>query len=167
MTLLIPGLRFLRTLRILVLGCPADRTRLLFRTLISAANHGNRRLAAWASARLQGRGLYISPKAKLAATIKQPHPTGIVIGDGVIVADDVVIYQSVTLGGRRRGDWQAGRYPSVGANTVIFAGAVLAGNVRIGRGCTIGANAVVISDVPDGATAVGVPARIILGELAV
>ena len=104
-------------------------------------------------------GVYVSPKARLAPTVTFPHPTGIVIGDGVVVHDGVKIFQNVTLGGARIGDQQSGRYPEIGAGTVLFAGAVIVGGVRIGRDCVVGANAVVLADIPDNAVAVGVPAR--------
>ena len=87
-----------------------------------------------------------------------PHPNGIIIGQGVSIGNDVVIYHQVTLGGARRGDWRAGRYPAVGDNTVIFAGAKIVGAVSVGNDCVIGANAVVNRDVPPHHVAVGIPA---------
>lgn len=106
-------------------------------------------------------GVYISRKARLASDVVFPHPTGIVIGDGVVVHDRVTIFQNVTLGGARVGDQKRGHYPEIGAGTVIFAGAVIVGAVRIGVGCVIGANSVVLHDVPDNSVAVGAPARIV------
>lgn len=122
----------------------------------------HRRLATWVAARIQNRfGVYISPFARIAPSVAFPHPTGIVIGDGVVLEDRVKIFQNVTLGGARIGDQKANNYPHVGESTVIFAGAVIVGKVRIGRNCIIGANAVVLADVPDNATAVGIPARVV------
>lgn len=106
-------------------------------------------------------GCYISSKAHLGIRMMTPHPIGIVIGDGVVMGEKCTIYQNVTLGGARLGDGAANRYPTIGDNVTIFAGAVIIGMVRIGSNATIGANAVVLIDVPDGATAVGVPARIV------
>ena len=90
-----------------------------------------------------------------------PHPTSIVIGEGVVIGENVTIYQNVTIGGRVIGDWRKGNYPTVLGNTVIFAGAVIVGKVQIGRNCVIGANSVVTTDIPDNATAVGAPARVV------
>ena len=121
-----------------------------------------KKIASLISYRMQNTfGVFISPRARISKSVRFPHPAGIVIGDGVIIDESAIIYQNVTLGGARIGDADAGKYPRIGSGTVVFAGAVIAGGIRIGRGCTIGANAVVLSDVPDGATAVGVPARIL------
>lgn len=105
-----------------------------------------------------GYGIYLSPVAAIGEDLALPHPVGIVIGDGVRIGDGVTIYQNVTIG-RRNATFPD--YPVVENGSTIFAGAVVAGAVRIGRNATVGANAVVISDVPDGATVVGVPARIL------
>jgi serine O-acetyltransferase len=112
-------------------------------------------------------GVFIAPQARIAPGVRFPHPTGIVIGEGVVVQDRVTIYQNVTLGGARTGDWRAGNYPEIGAGSTIFAGAVVAGRLRVGQGCTIGANAVVLRDVPDGATAVGAPAHAVMPDAAI
>lgn len=140
---------------------PVTRTRRMIRDMALANSRGDARRAVHLANRLQGEGLYLSPKAKLAEDVKFPHPTAIVIGEGCVVEEGVTLYQSVTLGGARKGDWQANNYPTIGANSTLFAGAVVAGAVRIGRNCTIGANAVVLTDIPDGATAVGAPARVV------
>ena len=126
----------------------------------SASAPGDGTCPRLVSARVQRAfGVYVSPRARLAPSVLFPHPTGIVIGEGVTVHERVRIFQNVTLGGARIGDQQGGRYPEVGADTVLFAGAVIVGAVRIGRNCVVGANAVVLTDIPDGAVAVGVPAR--------
>lgn len=106
--------------------------------------------------------VYIHRDAEIKPGLSLPHPVGIVIGQGVIIGEDVVVYQHVTLGGSRRGDWRANNYPTIGDGTVIFSGAVIIGKVNIGKNCVIGANAVVTKDIPDNATAVGVPARIVI-----
>lgn len=124
--------------------------------------HGLRRAANLVSHRIQRRyGVFVPPEASLGRQLLLPHPVGIVIGAGVTVGKNVTIYQNVTLGGARIGDARANAYPAVGDGTVIFAGAIIVGSINIGKGCTIGANAVVLEDVPDGATAVGIPARIL------
>lgn len=123
---------------------------------------GHARLARFYSRLIQRRyGIFISPLAQVATSTRFPHPTGIVIGEGAIVHEGVTIFQNVTLGGARLGDWQAGNYPEIGTGTTIFAGAVILGRIRVGRSCTIGANSVVLDDIPDGATAVGAPARVV------
>lgn len=128
----------------------------------SLQQRGHSRLALLMSRLIQRRyGVFISPLARFGRGVHFPHPTGIVIGEGVVIGDKVTIYQNVTLGGARIGDWQKNNYPEIGAQTVIFAGAVIVGRSKIGAGCTIGANSVVLGDVPDGATAVGAPARIL------
>nr|WP_286198736.1 hypothetical protein [Mesorhizobium sp. BR1-1-16] len=99
--------------------------------------------------------------AVIAPSVSFPHPTGIVIGDGVIIGERAKIYQNVTLGGARVGDQKANNYPTIGQDTVLFAGVVVVGKVTVGANCIVGANAVVLSDVPDGAVAVGSPARIV------
>lgn len=120
------------------------------------------RLASFVANRLQKtQGVFISPKACFDTTLSLRHPVGIVIGEGVKLGKNVVIYQNVTLGGARLGDAKANNYPEIGDNTVIFAGAVVVGQVVVGNNCTIGANSVVISNIPDGCIAVGAPARVI------
>lgn len=119
-------------------------------------------LATAVSRHIQNRyGIFLPAKQTVPLSTEFLHPTSIVIGDGVRLGERVKIYQNVTLGGARRGDWKAGNFPSIGDDVVLFAGAVVVGSVRIGNNCTIGANSVVLTDVPDGHTAVGSPARIL------
>lgn len=103
----------------------------------------------------------ISPRAVIGAGLHLPHPMGVVIGEATL-GENVKILQNVALGMRRftDTDHDPANYPVVGSNVILCAGAVLTGNVKIGHGATIGANAVVTHDVPENATAVGVPARI-------
>lgn len=106
---------------------------------------------------LQGQyGCYISQTSIIGNSLNLPHPVGIVIGDHVVIEDDVSIYQNVTLGshGKEGGPLE---YPYVHKDVRIFAGAVLVGNIRVGEYATVGANSVVLSDVPPYSTAVGVP----------
>src|SRR5262249_30686245 len=85
-----------------------------------------------------------------------------VIGETAEVGDDCTLYHGVTLGGTT---WKRGkRHPSLGSGVVIGAGAKLLGPITVGDRARIGSNAVVVKDVPPGATAVGIPARIILDE---
>jgi serine O-acetyltransferase len=103
-------------------------------------------------------GCYLHPKAKIASGLCLPHPIGIIIGADVRVGANVSIYQHVTLGSSTSASFE---YPTIGEGTIVYAGAVIVGSCSIGRRATIGANAVVIGDVPDGAVAVGIPARIL------
>lgn len=100
---------------------------------------------------------HISPQSRPAGWINLPHPVGIVVGHGVEIGADATLYQSVTLGqdGRVEG------YPVVGAGSTLYAGCVVIGPRRIGRDAVVGANSVVLGDVPDEAVAVGAPARIL------
>jgi serine O-acetyltransferase len=146
----------------LLLGGASPRVQLHLRVIGALRRRGMTRLGRLVAARLQRKhGVFVSSKAVVPASVELKHPVGIVIGDGVRLGERVVIYQNVTLGGARVGDWTSDNYPEVGDDSVIFAGAVVVGKIKIGKGCVIGANAVVTRDVPDGATAVGVPARIL------
>jgi len=100
----------------------------------------------------------IHPGARLGRRVFIDHATGVVIGETAIVGDDVLIYQQVTLGGVSLSHGK--RHPTVEENVIIGAGAKVLGNITIGRDSKIGANSVVIKDVPPGCTAVGVPARV-------
>jgi serine O-acetyltransferase len=138
------------------------RVRLYLRLIIYFRNSKRFRLATFVSNRLQRKhGLFISRKAQFSLSLDLKHPVGIVIGEGVKIGERVVIFQNVTLGGARIGDSQQANYPEIGDDTVIYAGAIIVGKIKIGRCCVVGANAVVTKDVPDYATVAGIPARII------
>ena len=99
----------------------------------------------------------IHPAAKIGKRLFIDHGTGVVIGATAVIGDDVTIFHGVTLGGIGRGDSSGKRHPTVENNVMIGAGAKILGNITLGEGCLIGANAVVLSDVPKKSTAVGVP----------
>ncbi len=101
----------------------------------------------------------IHPAAQIGERLFIDHAAGVVIGETAIIGNDVVIYQQVTLGGVSTSSGK--RHPTVGNSVVIGAGAKVLGNITIGDNAKIGANSVVVKDVPCCATAVGVPARII------
>ena len=103
-------------------------------------------------------GVEIHPGATIGARFFIDHGMGVVIGETAEVGDDVMLYHGVTLGGR---SMQAvKRHPTVRDGAVLGAGARVLGPVEIGAGAQIGANAVVVKDVPAGAIATGIPARV-------
>ncbi|MGB3750639.1 MAG: serine O-acetyltransferase EpsC, partial [Arcobacteraceae bacterium] len=101
----------------------------------------------------------IHPAATIGRRVFIDHGFGVVIGETTIIKDDVLIYQGVTLGGVSLN--QGKRHPTIESNTVIGSGAKVLGNIIVGENCKIGANSVVVKDVPCNSTAVGIPARII------
>jgi serine O-acetyltransferase len=104
-------------------------------------------------------GIEIHPGARLGPGLFIDHGMGVVIGETAIVGANALIYHGVTLGGVDSRPCR--RHPLVGDNVVIGAGAKILGPVTIGDGAKIGAASVVLANVPEGATAVGVPARIV------
>jgi serine O-acetyltransferase len=108
-------------------------------------------------------GIEIHPGAKLGRRLVIDHGMGVVIGETATVGDDCLIYHGVTLGGKvaqAREECQGRRHPAVGNRVTIGSGATLLGAITIGDGATIGAMSVVLDDVPPGALAVGIPAKI-------
>lgn len=103
-------------------------------------------------------GIEIHPGASIGGGLFIDHGMGVVIGETTIIGDDVTLFQGVTLGGT--GKEKGKRHPTIGNNVVIGAGAKILGNVSIGDNSYVGANAVVIKDVPANSTVVGVPGRI-------
>ena len=104
-------------------------------------------------------GIEIHPKAKIGNRVFIDHGEGVVIGETAIIGDDVVIFPGSTLGGT--GKDKGKRHPTIGNRVIIGCGAKVLGNITIGDNAKIGANAVVLKDVPANTTAVGIPARII------
>ncbi|MEO0142910.1 MAG: serine O-acetyltransferase [candidate division WOR-3 bacterium] len=106
-------------------------------------------------------GVEIHPGAKIGRRFFIDHGAGVVIGETTEIGDDVLMYQGVTLGGtsleRKK------RHPTIGNNVEIGAGAILLGPIKIGNNARIAAGSVVVKDVPDNATVIGVPGRIGLG----
>jgi serine O-acetyltransferase len=100
----------------------------------------------------------IHPGASIGHRVFIDHATGVVIGETARIGDDVVIYQQVTLGGVSLSKGK--RHPTIEDNVIIGAGAKVLGNITIGSNAKIGANSVVIHDVPPDSTAVGVPAHV-------
>ena len=107
-------------------------------------------------------GIEIHPGAKIGKRVFIDHGKGVVIGETSEIGNDVIIYQDVTLGGTSTK--KVKRHPTLGNNIVVGCGAKILGNVKIGDSCQIGANSVVIKDVPPHSTVVGIPARIVVHE---
>ena len=105
-------------------------------------------------------GIEIHPGAQIGSGILIDHGMGVVIGETTIIGDRVTIYQGVTLGGTGN-ERNFKRHPTIGNDVVIGSGAKILGPINIGDNARIGANTVVLHDVPKCVTAVGVPARII------
>lgn len=103
-------------------------------------------------------GIEIHPGAKIGKGFFIDHGMGVVIGETAVIGDNVLLYQGVTLGGT--GMEKGKRHPTIGNNVVIGTGAKVLGNITVGDNSYVGANAVVIKDVPPNSTVVGVPGRI-------
>jgi serine O-acetyltransferase len=103
-------------------------------------------------------GIEIHPGAAIGKSFFIDHGMGVVIGETAIVGDNVLLYQGVTLGGT--GKETGKRHPTLGHGVVVGAGAKILGNITIGDNSYIGANAVVIKNVPPNSTVVGIPGRI-------
>jgi serine O-acetyltransferase len=109
-------------------------------------------------------GIEIHPGATIGRRFFIDHGMGVVIGETAEIDDDCTLYHGVTLGGT---SWNKGkRHPTLGKGVVVGAGAKILGPITIGAGARIGSNAVVVKEVPPGATAIGIPARIIEAESA-
>ena len=106
-------------------------------------------------------GIEIHPGATIGRRFFIDHGMGVVIGETAEVGDDVMLYHGVTLGGRSME--RVKRHPTVGDGVVIGAGARVLGPITLGEGAQVGANAVVVKDVPARATAVGIPATVRVG----
>src|SRR5579864_4350955 len=126
-------------------------------------NHNFFLLARWLSqvARFLT-GIEIHPGAQIGRRLFIDHGLGVVIGETAIVGNDVTLYQGVTLGGT--GKEQGKRHPTIEDNVVIGGGAKVLGNITVGRNCRIGAGSVVLRNVPENSTVVGVPGHIVFRE---
>ncbi len=104
-------------------------------------------------------GIEIHPGAKIGKGLLIDHGMGVVIGETSEIGDNCTIYQGVTLGGT--GKDVGKRHPTLGDNVMIGAGAKVLGPVKVGSGSKVAANAVVLHDVPENCTAVGMPAKVV------
>ena len=111
-------------------------------------------------------GIEIHPGAKIGRNLFIDHGMGVVIGETSEIGNNVTIYHAVTLGGispsiESEKQRHEKRHPTIGDEVVIGSGAQIIGPIKVGSGSRIAANAVVVNDVPENATMVGVPAKII------
>ena len=104
-------------------------------------------------------GIEIHPAARIGRRFFIDHGEGVVIGETTNIGDDVLIYQQVTLGGT--GKEHGKRHPTLKNNVIVGAGAKILGNITIGEGTRIGAGSVVVDDVPEHSTVIGVPGRVV------
>jgi serine O-acetyltransferase len=126
-------------------------------------HHHFRLLARWLSQVARWlTGIEIHPGAQIGRRLFIDHGMGVVIGETAVVGDDVTLYQGVTLGGT--GKEQGKRHPTLGNGVVAGGGAKILGNIRVGDNSRIGAGSVVLRDVPDNSTVVGVPGHIVLSN---
>lgn len=126
-----------------------------------AYHRGWMTMASWLGYRARRiTGIEIHPAATLGRRVLIDHGAGLVIGATAIVGDEVTLYHGVTLGGRTL-EKDAKRHPTIEDGVVVGAGATVLGNITIGRCAKVGANSVVLKDVPAYATAVGSPAEIL------
>lgn len=121
--------------------------------------HNMKFLARWISQNARRRtGVEIHPGATIGKGLVIDHGMGVVIGETAEIGNDCTIYQNVTLGGT--GKDHGKRHPTLGNNVLVGTGAKVLGPFKVGDNARIAAGAVVLSEVPENATAVGVPARI-------
>lgn len=106
-------------------------------------------------------GVEIHPAAKIGKNLFIDHGQGVVIGQTSVIGDNVTIYHGVTLGGVG-GDGQGNkRHPTIKNGAMIGSGAQILGNITIGENSKVGSNSVVVKDIPDGCTAIGIPAKVV------
>ena len=143
----------------LVLGYPGLHAvwahRLHHRWWLRGHRLAARLLSQWVRART---GIEIHPGATIGRRFFIDHGMGVVLGETAEIGDDVMMYHDVTLGGRSLE--RTKRHPTIGDGVVLGAGSRVLGPVTIGAGARIGANAVVVRDVPPGAVVVGVPGQV-------
>lgn len=122
--------------------------------------HNLKFIARWISQRCARKtGIEIHPAATIGRRLVIDHGTGVVIGETAEIGDDVLIYQGVTLGGTGKDIGK--RHPTIGNHVMISAGAKVLGPFKVGDHARIAAGAVVLDEVPERATVVGVPARVV------
>ena len=143
-----------------VLLYPSFRVMIQYRKAHKLYQNGHYFLARWISQRAARKtGIEIHPAAKIGRRFFIDHGEGVVIGATTVIGDDVLIYQQVTLGGT--GKEQGKRHPTLGHGVIVGAGAKVLGNITLGDYVRVGAGSVVVEDVPEYSTVVGVPGRVV------
>ena len=139
---------------------PSFKAILHYRVAHKLYKKGHYVMARWISQRaVRKTGIEIHPGAKIGKGLFIDHGMGVVIGETAEIGDNCTIYQNVTLGGT--GKDHGKRHPTLGNDVMIGSGAKVLGPFRVGDGARVASGAVVLDEVPDNATAVGVPARIV------
>jgi serine O-acetyltransferase len=145
-------------------GHPSETVILYYRIACYFKYKGYRRIAAFILRRIMAvYGVYIGLNANIGYGLYLPHPTGIVIGEYAQLGKNCVIYQQVTVGLKNNEIKKENiplSYPIIDDNAVLYSGAKVLGNIRVGKNAVVGANAVVLKDVPDNFIARGVPAKL-------
>lgn len=154
-----------RTFFEVVTTYPGVHAVLFYRLTHALWNAGLKWLARWVSCFSRWwTGIEIHPAAKIGRRFFIDHGMGVVVGETAEIGDDCTLYHGVTLGGT---SWKKGkRHPTLGNDVVVGAGAKVLGPITVGAGARIGSNAVVVKDVPEGATVVGVPGRVVVKRAA-
>ena len=101
----------------------------------------------------------VTPKTQIGKGLFFPHPSSIIIGADVSIGENCTIYQNVTIGGARVGDAQKSKYPSIGADCILYAGSKVLGDIAVADGTKVGANAVLLKNTEPFSTYAGVPAQ--------
>lgn len=104
-------------------------------------------------------GIFCGLNSRIGLGIRFPHPNGIIIGEAVEIGENTTIYQQVTIGSARLGEWKEGKQPVIGNNAMLFAGAKILGTITLGNNTTVGANAVLTKSTEADSTYAGVPAK--------
>ena len=104
-------------------------------------------------------GIFVAPDTEIGVGLRLPHPDGIIIGKCVEIGDNCTIFQQVTIGSSRPGDFSLGKQPKIGNNVWLFSGSKVLGDIKLANNTVVGANAVLLSDTQDGMHYVGVPAK--------
>jgi len=104
-------------------------------------------------------GVELHPAARIGRRFFIDHGAGVVVGETAVIGDDCLLYQGVTLGGT--GNQTGKRHPTLGNKVVVGSGAKILGNIAIGDNVRVGANSVVLTDVPSNSTVVGIPGRVV------
>lgn len=109
--------------------------------------------------------IFVGSRTQIGRGLVLPHPTGIVLGQAVKIGENCRIFQHVTVGSRRNGDYKRGLQPNIGKDCTLFSGCAVIGDVTLGDGVQIGANAVMNKNALPGSVWAGVPARCLSKEV--